>query len=188
MGNSQKKKNRGSNWTNADNGVVVSGDDKRQILQTVMARSALFNPKIGRPFKFEPAEIEERAKAYFLDCVERATHPTLTGLAVALDVCYDTLTDWANDRNKPFHNIIQRAKMLIRDFEEQSALEGKTNLILHIFRSKAIWGLVERSAIDISSNAVRDPLTDGLPSADEIRERHKLLDSFIDDDTSLLPD
>ena len=176
MSEISKKNNRGSNWTNGDNGVTVTGDDKSRILQNVMDRSALFNPKIGRPYKYEPEEVEERAKGYFMSCVEHGCHPTLTGLANGLDISYDTLLDWERDKSKPFHNTIQRAKMLIRDYEEQAGLEGKMNTILSIFRSKAIWGFVEESRLSISANSAPDLLTP-THTVEEIQAQY-----LVDDD------
>lgn len=172
MSEELKKRNRGSNWMNPDNGVDITPTDKQRILEDAMSRSSLFNPKIGRPYKYEPAEVEERIRAYFLDCVDKARRPTLTGMAIALDVSYDTFIDWQRDTSKPFHNTLQRARLLIQDYEEQMTLEGKTNQIYAIFRDKSRWGFREASEVVLTPN---NPLGDLI---DEEQLRRRYLDSI----------
>ena len=148
-----KKRNRGSDWVNPDNGVTVNDHDKQRILTDAMSQSSLFNPKIGRPLlDYSVDEVERRVKDYFLDCVDKGRRPTLTGMASALDVCYDTYLNWTRDTSRPYHSILQRARLLIQNFEEQMTLEGKTNLIYGIFRDKSRWNFVEKQEFLLTPN------------------------------------
>ena len=157
----KKPQKRGARWLDPENDSTP--DEKAKILKGVMSRSALFNGKIGRPPKYTPEEVLERVKAYFVNCCKHGHHPTKTALANALDISYDTLLSWERDTQKPFHDTITRAVMLVRDYEESASLEGKMNVILSIFRSKAVWGLVEKTAVELSQpqiNPLGEPMTE----------------------------
>ena len=156
----KKPQKRGARWLDADNDADTY--DKSEILEVVMRRSALFNQKIGRPHKYSSEEVLERVKRYFEDCCALGQHPTKTALANSLDISFDTLLSWERDPQKPFHDTITRAIMCIRDYEEMASLEGKMNVILSIFRSKAVWGMVEKTAVELSQTQISplgEPLT-----------------------------
>ncbi len=132
-----------------DDGASVVDDDKVRILSDVMQRSALFNPRVGRPYKYEAAEVRQRIEDYFGDCLAKSRRPTLTGLSLALDITMMTLRSWTENSSMPHHEIVNQARLLIQTFEEDMALENKTNTIYAIFRDKSRWGYVEKQQLEV---------------------------------------
>ena len=179
----KKPQKRGARWLNPDNDADVNPGDKSKILKDVMNRSALFVPKIGRPPKYTQEIVLERVKAYFANCYKHDQHPTKTALANALDISFDTLLSWERDPQKPFHDTITRATMCIRDYEETASLEGKMNVILSIFRSKAVWGLVEKTAVELSQPQI-SPLGEPLTELDRqaLIEKYRSVVPELSDD------
>ena len=64
---------------------------------------------MGRPTKWSE-EVEKKALAYVGGGYAHEGHaiPSIAGMAVVLDVCRDTLYDWANDPGKNFSYILSK--------------------------------------------------------------------------------
>jgi len=98
----------------------------------------------GRPPKFTTAqELQDRVNEYFDSCwVDKVTENidkdgactmstvryqnrpyTVAGLALALDMCRDTLCEYA--KKGEFSDIVKRAKLTIEMNVEESLIEGK---------------------------------------------------------------
>ena len=106
---------------------------------------------------------------------------TLTGLCAALDAAYDTFIAWTNDTSKGFSDILQRARLLIQDFEEMMALEGHTNLIYAIFRDKSRWGFIETTEHVFATKQSTSPLGE-IETPEQIEARkQQFLDVPVDD-------
>lgn len=176
-----KKRPRGSGWMNPEDGLDVADADRRRILQDVMERSPLFNKKIGRPYKYTAAEVEQRIQDYFAACVEKGSRCTLMGLANALDITYSVFLDWTRDRSKPYYETINKARQLIAEFEELMVLNGYTNVIYGIFRDKTRFGYREASEIVLTPNNP-GPLGETPTPEDMEAIRQRYLDSVPDDD------
>lgn len=176
-----KKRNRGSNWMDPDSGTNVRDEDKRRILKDAMSRSALFDKAKCRPAVYTTEDMQRRLEEYFSDCMNKCRRPTLTGMAVALDVSYPTFLDWSRNKQGPYFELLQRARTLVQDFEEQAALEGATNVIYSIFRDKSRWGFVEKSEVVITPNQP-EPLGDVQRPEDVARQIEALKAGIVLDD------
>ena len=70
-------------------------------------------PKVGRPTKYT-IEMEERALAYVSGGYQQEGHiiPSISGMALTLDISRETLYAWSDDEHKGFSDIL--AKILNR--------------------------------------------------------------------------
>lgn len=77
----------------------------------------------GRPLKYQTVEeLQTDIDAYFLGCDEKKKPYTITGLALALDTCRQTL---CNYECKPeFMDTIKRAKLRCESFAEELLMAG----------------------------------------------------------------
>lgn len=77
----------------------------------------------GRPLKYQSvAKLQADIDAYFAGCVENKKPFTITGLALALDTCRQTL---CNYEGKPeFVDTIKRAKLRCESFAEELLMAG----------------------------------------------------------------
>lgn len=77
----------------------------------------------GRPLKYTNIEaLQADIDAYFDGCVEKKKPFTITGLALAIDTCRQTL---CNYEVKPeFMDTIKRAKLRCEAFAEEQLMSG----------------------------------------------------------------
>lgn len=72
---------------------------------------------MARPPKFNTAkELEDKATAYFLTC-DKETPPTVNGLCLALDICRDTLWEYA--KKPEFSDAVKRVRATLEMAWEQ---------------------------------------------------------------------
>ncbi len=126
-------------------------------------------PKRGRPPKYgTPEEMQRLIDLYFLACKTHQTgdieplgdlpeedlliineiddtFPTITGLALALDMTRKGLIDYENKDNPEFGNTIKRAKARVESFIEQR-LYGP-NATGSIFNLKNNFGWQEKTEV-----------------------------------------
>lgn len=78
--------------------------------------------EMGRPPLYtDPADFKAKADAYFAKCAADEKRPTVNGLCLALDMCRDTLWEYAS---KPdFSDAVKKARMRLEMAWEQG-LEG----------------------------------------------------------------
>lgn len=90
----------------------------------------------GKPETDE--EVERRVDEYFLFCQERQNRPGIEGLCLALSVSRTTIFNWGHGVNcsKRRQEAINKAKMFINAFLEQSSLRGKISPPTAIFLMK----------------------------------------------------
>lgn len=87
----------------------------------------------GRPMKFETKETLEKAiKDYFEDIEARDCPPTMTGLALALDLSRQGLVNYAN--KDLFFDTIKRARQKVEAYNESKLISGMpaTGLIFNL--------------------------------------------------------
>ena len=77
----------------------------------------------GRPKKYtSPEAMQADIDAYFQDMSDSGGHPTVTGLALALDMCRDSLINYGKD--KEFFVTVKRAKLRIENYLETRLYEN----------------------------------------------------------------
>ena len=106
--------------------------------------------KGGRPLKFEnAAELQIKIDDYFNFCDEKGKPYTITGLALALDTCRDTLLEYEN-RDK-FADTIKKAKMKIHNYAEEACFFAKNPAGI-IFNLKNNWGWKDKTETEVTVN------------------------------------
>jgi hypothetical protein len=75
--------------------------------------------KVGRPLKFNsPAEILEKAQAYFNETLAKNLPITVTGLCMALGTTRDVLMDYEDERGEEFSNAVKDCKLVCENYAE----------------------------------------------------------------------
>lgn len=106
----------------------------------------------GRPLKFKTAKaLQQAVNKYFDDCDAKDEQYLVTGLAMALDVCLETITNY--ESRDEFLGIIKKAKARCIDQLWRQAMNGKTNPTMAIFISKVGHGMREKVDIDANVSA-----------------------------------
>ncbi len=92
------------------------------------------NP-VGRPRKWKTVEeLDQAIQKYFDDCKELDDDGnqigwkrplTITGLAIAVDSCRDTLLDYQNHYDGEFSDTIKKAKQIVESYAEEYLFNGK---------------------------------------------------------------
>ena len=107
----------------------------------------------GRPLKFESVEeVQELIEAYFLACDddEKPRPYTITGLALALDTCRQTLLDYEN--KDEFSDTIKKAKNKIHNYAEERLYSN--NVAGVIFNLKNNFGWKDKTEVDNNTRYV----------------------------------
>ena len=116
----------------------------------------------GRPLKFQSVEeLEVKIEEYFNSCYEerieplgikrmvKVKHPTVTGLAVALDTDRQTLLNY--EERPEYFDTIKRAKSRIEAELEQLMLDPTNrNATGAIFNAKNNFGWKDKQEIDFT--------------------------------------
>jgi hypothetical protein len=110
----------------------------------------------GTPRKWRtPEELQTRVKAFFDMCFEKGVHPTVTGLAIFLESCRQTLLNYKNDG--AFGPILKRAKELCSSYLEQRAISG-SSVAGEIFLLKANHQYKEEASVRVNVSLDVDKL------------------------------
>lgn len=92
----------------------------------------------GRPLEFKTAkELETAIDRYFAECETKELHPTITGLAVALDVDRKTINNY-QDRQE-FFPTIKRAKAKIEAHLEQCLFGNSVTGVIFNLKNNFEW-------------------------------------------------
>ncbi len=104
----------------------------------------------GRPMKFETNEqLEKAINDYFVDIEAREQPPTMTGLALALDLSRQGLVNYAN--NEKFFDTIKKARQKVEAYNEQKLISGMPATGL-IFNLKNNFGWKDTTEQSITTN------------------------------------
>ena len=137
-----KKNPRGNSPVIGDNGMLVKGDEKRELTARLLTEAlATYNmPKVT-----SDAELEQRFADYFEHCARTGEKPTVEQMAQCTGYTVATLWDWENGRNKGFSSatseISKKAKEFLRVFDAKLLMEGALNPVSYIFRAKNYYGM-----------------------------------------------
>lgn len=81
---------------------------------------------MARPSKYSNSKIfQQKVDEYFLYCEKEKKPYTVTGLAVCLDICLDTLCEY--EKNPKFSETIKKAKLKIQNNQWEGFLSGNYN-------------------------------------------------------------
>jgi hypothetical protein len=85
----------------------------------------------GRPLKFKtPQELEKAITAYFDKCEKEKRPMTYAGLALALDMDYQTFYNY--EKRDEFFDTIKKARDTVRAYvEEQMFIRGNAGVIFY---------------------------------------------------------
>lgn len=94
--------------------------------------------KNGRPLEFETVEeLESAIDKYFDDCTINKEHPTVSGLAVALNVDRKTITNYQN--RELFFPTIKAAKARIESHLEQCLFGSSVTGVIFNLKNNFEW-------------------------------------------------
>lgn len=106
------------------------------------------NMPAGRPLQFETPEVmQEAIDAYFTDCELKEQPPTVTGLALALDLTREGLVTY--EGRDAFSDTVKRAKLRVQSTIEAGLLKGY-NATGAIFNLKNNFGWKDKQEQEIS--------------------------------------
>lgn len=87
----------------------------------------------GRPNKItKKEELQEKIDNYFKECNYKGEPYTITGLCIALDICRDTLCEYA--KKEEFSDTIKKAKLRVENYLEKHLItdNGTTGIIFNL--------------------------------------------------------
>lgn len=87
----------------------------------------------GRPRKIsEKEELQNKINNYFEECEKNKEPYTITGLCMALDICRDTLCEYA--KKDEFSDTIKKAKLKVENYLEKHLItdSGTTGIIFNL--------------------------------------------------------
>lgn len=86
----------------------------------------------GRPYKIsKKEELQNKIDIYFKECDMKSEPYTITGLCIALDICRDTLCEYA--KKEEFSDTIKKAKLRVENYLEKHLItDGGTGIIFNL--------------------------------------------------------
>lgn len=96
--------------------------------------------KGGRPVKHKtPEGMQVIIDQFFVDCVTNKLHPTVTGLALALDLTRKGLIDYENKDNPEFCNTVKKAKLRVEAHIEQRLFHNNATGCIFNLKNNFDW-------------------------------------------------
>lgn len=121
--------------------------------------------KGGRPKKYTEVEImQQKINKYFEECDKDNEPYTVTGLCLALNICRDTLAEYA--KKEEFSDTIKKAKLKVENYLERHLITDNSTTGI-IFNLKNNFGWTDKQQLEHSGN-INNPF-EGL-STDELRQ------------------
>lgn len=121
--------------------------------------------KGGRPKKYTEVEImQQKINKYFEECNKDNEPYTVTGLCLALNICRDTLAEYA--KKEEFSDTIKKAKLKVENYLERHLITDSSTTGI-IFNLKNNFGWTDKQQLEHSGN-INNPF-EGL-STDELRQ------------------
>ena len=121
--------------------------------------------KAGRPKKYTEVEImQQKIEMYFKECEKKNEPYTVTGLCLALDICRDTLAEYA--KNSEFSDTIKKARLKVENYLEKHLITDSSTTGI-IFNLKNNFGWTDKQQLEHSGN-INNPF-EGL-STEELRQ------------------
>ena len=121
--------------------------------------------KSGRPKKYTEVEImQQKIDKYFEGCNKSNEPYTVTGICLALDICRDTLAEYA--KKEEFSDTIKKAKLKVENYLERHLITDSSTTGI-IFNLKNNFGWTDKQQLEHSGN-INNPF-EGL-STEELRQ------------------
>jgi hypothetical protein len=162
-----KQKNSKNNNSTINKGSLayMSKDNVKHFNKEL--QNKLFNPSgIGRPYAFSSVEqLKKDMSEYFSVCDKYGVMPTITNLALWLNVNPDTLYEHRNNSNSPFSEIIKNTFNYLHSIMQDGTLAGEINPVTYIFLSKNYYGMRDDKNITVAATN-----NSGTPNAQETAE------------------
>lgn len=119
----------------------------------------------GRPRKIsEKEELQNKINNYFEECEKNKEPYTITGLCMALDICRDTLCEYA--KKDEFSDTIKKAKLKVENYLEKHLItDSSTTGIIFNLKNNFDWS--DKQQIEHSGN-VNNPFSE--LSTEELRQ------------------
>lgn len=119
----------------------------------------------GRPKAYTEAEImKQKIDKYFQECEQKNEPYTITGICIALDICRDTLCEYA--KKDEFSDTIKKAKLKVENYLEKHLITDSSTTGI-IFNLKNNFGWSDKQQIEHSGN-VNNPFSE--LSTEELRQ------------------
>ena len=123
----------------------------------------------GRPRKYSsPEEMEQIINQYFRSCEEKGEPKTIYGLALSLDMTYESLTNYG-ERDEYFA-LVKRAKDEIIKEVELRGHSGKGNPAFGIFWLKNVAKWQDKRELDANVNLTVVDLLSALDTDETVKE------------------
>jgi len=103
----------------------------------------------GRPVKYKtPEEMQVIIDNFFVQCIDDELHPTVTGLALALDLTREGLINYENKDDTGFYDTVKKAKLRVEAHIEQRLYHN--NATGCIFNLKNNFGWKDKTEQEMS--------------------------------------
>lgn len=121
--------------------------------------------KAGRPKKYTEVKLmQQKIEKYFNECEKKNEPYTITGLCLALDICRDTLLEYA--KSEEFSDTIKKAKLKVENYLEKHLITDSSTTGI-IFNLKNNFGWTDKQQLE-HSGSINNPF-EGL-STEELRQ------------------
>jgi hypothetical protein len=131
---------------------------------------------MARPVKYKtPEDMQGIIDQYFIDCeltydTEKPIYPTVTGLALALDLTRQGLLEYC-EKSDAFSDTIKKGKARVEHFIEQRLYSGQATGCIFNLKNNFGW----KDSQDVNHGGQKDnPVRTALPEEDK-----KLLDDWL---------
>lgn len=163
------KNSRGSSINNKSATSYMSQPNVQEFNRQMQKR--VFNSTgVGRPYAFKSVEQLEKDVSEFFDvCNNTQTVPTITSLALWLNVGKNTIYDHANNPNSPFSTILKNVITYCHSIMQNGTVDGKINPVTYIFISKNDYSM--RDDKNITVTPVQDTPLNTQSTMDAIQKQ-----------------
>lgn len=114
---------------------------------------------VGRPYAFKSVEkLQEDMSEYFETCDKYGVMPTVSNLALWLNVNPDTLYEHRNRSDSPFSEIMKNTFNYLHSIMQDGTLAGEINPVTYIFLSKNYYGMRDDKNIQVTAQGNSSPV------------------------------
>lgn len=154
----QKNSKNNNSTVNKGSLAYMSKDNVKSFNKEMQKK--LFNPSgVGRPYAFQSIEqLQNDMSEYFSVCDKYGVMPTISNLALWLNVNPDTLYEHRNNPNSPFSEIIKNTFNYLHSIMQDGTLAGEINPVTYIFLSKNYYGMRDDKNIQVTATGNQSPV------------------------------
>lgn len=155
-----KQKNSKNNNSTVNKGsLAYLSKDNVKGFNKEMQKKVFNSSGVGRPYAFQSIEqLKEDLSEYFETCDKYGVMPTVSNLALWLNVNPDTLYEHRNNSNSPFSEIIKNTFNYLHSIMQDGTLAGEINPVTYIFLSKNYYGMRDDKNIQVTAQGNQSPV------------------------------